>query len=303
MKVRLNKTVHIKGTPYEYGQEYEVDEGLGEWMIDKNIAVQVQAQPQQQKIGFEQPEKQEQPKETHGQPDQKGAYLPVYQKLLDLAGSHLVEIYGQLGTGKSRFAHSLAVEAQVTGQRVYFMDTEGGLTAQHQKQLDNYEYVGDSLDYLMQRVSWVNDQRDNYDILIVDSIGHPVYVHYVEMGSLEKQLKSYQKLAVLFRDMVRFARGERGKDMGKRSGLSIAINHTVSEFARAAKESTEQPLDPFGGQIHRVPKLILRSEPVAFTSEKSTFNLWTFKARNLPRNRKIAQFIIQGEGLTVNWLI
>jgi len=303
-KILVKKNVNIKGTRYDSGEEYEVDNGLAEWMVNHDIAdykhietpktAEKIVTEQQQEITFHPPETRE---------EQKPTYLPAYQKLLNLAGPHLVEIYGQLGTGKSRLAHAIAVEAQENGKKVYYIDTEGGLTQNHINQLENYEYVGDNLEYLLNRVAEVKNKRDDYDLLIVDSIGHPVYVHYVEMGSLEKQLQSYQKLAVLFRDMVRFARGERNKDMETRSGLAIAINHTVSEFAKAAKESTEDPLDPFGGQIHRVPKLILRCEPVSFSNDQSVFNLCTFKARDLPRNHKVAQFTIDQKGVRIEWRV
>jgi len=220
------------------------------------------------------------------------------RKFWDLTGNHLMEIYGQYGTGKSRLVHYLAVEAQNAGYKVIYLDTEGGLSEEHISMLNDYEYIGDELDDLMKRVYSIKEQRHNWDILIVDSIGHPVYVHYVQMRSMQEQLKSYQKLAALFRDMVRFARGEKGKDYGKRKGLAIAINHTVSEFAKMAKPP-EHPLWPFGGQIHRVPKLILRSEPV----NGSTFKLITFKARNLPKEKEICRFTIGSKNIKIQWEI
>lgn len=228
----------------------------------------------------------------------------AYDKLVELVGYHLAEIYGVRGTGKSRLVHSIAVEAQEAGKRVLFLDTEGGLNEKHVKQLKNYEYIGDELEDLTKAVSQAKDHRGNYDLLIVDSVGHPVYVNYVTMGGMDEKLKSYQELATLFRDMVRFSRGEKGKDMGKRFALSIAVDHTVSEFARIAKDlPTEAPLDPFGGQIHRVPKLIVRSEPVEFTSERSIFKLLTWKARDLPKNLEIAHFGIDSKGLLIDWKI
>ena len=119
------------------------------------------------------------------------------------------------------------------------------------------------------------------------------------MKNLQEQLKSYQILAVIFRDMVRFARGIRGEDFGSRSGFSIAVNHTVSEFARLQKPP-EEPLAPFGGQIHRVPKLILRSEPV---DRGDIFRLVTFKARDLPKNKEVARFVPRGKRVGMEWKI
>ena len=228
----------------------------------------------------------------------------AYDKLVGLTGYHLAEIYGVRGTGKSRLVHSIAVEAQEAGKRVLFIDTEGGLDEKHIKQLDNYEYIGDELDDLREAVDRAKRNRGKYELLVVDSVGHPVYVNYVTMGGMDQKLKSYQELAALFRDMVRFSRGEKGMDLGRRFGLSIAVDHTVSEFSRIAKElPAEEPLDPFGGQIHRVPKLVLRSEPLEYASDRSIFGLLTWKARDLPKNFTVAQFSIEKEGIKISWKI
>lgn len=260
---------------------------------------------------LEEPAPPPKPKEKPMPPKPKVEQKPKatsYDKLMNATDGHLCEIYGSYGTGKSRLVHSIAIEAQNAGKRVIYLDTEGGLTKAHIEQLKNYEYVGDELNHLIARVRWVKENRDKFDLLIVDSVGHVVYVNYVAMRTMDEKLKSYQELAAIFRDMVRFARGEREKDFGRRSALSIAVNHTVSEFAKISefvqqhrpipREALEQPLDPFGGQIHRVPKLILRSEPVG-----DGFRLITFKARDLPKNKEIARFTIDSTGTKIDWKI
>lgn len=239
------------------------------------------------------------PKAT--KPDVKAT---AYDKLMDLTESHLAEIYGQYGTGKSRLAHHVAVEAQNAGKRVLFIDTEGGLLDEHVKQLKNYWYVGDSIEALEDAVAKAEKQRGNYDLLVVDSVGHPVYVNYVELLKMQQKLRAYQRLAMVFRDMVRFARGERGVDMGKRRGLAVCVNHTVSEFSRIAKElPPEEPLDPFGGQIHRVPKVILRSELAEASPNRSVFRLLSFKLRGMPKNVEVGRFTIDSGGTKVEWKV
>ena len=228
----------------------------------------------------------------------------AYDKLMNLTESHLAEIYGQYGTGKSRLAHHIAIEAQNAGKRVLFIDTEGGLLDEHVRQLKDYWYVGDSIEALEDAVAKAKKQRGSYDLLVVDSVGHPVYVNYVELQGMQQKLRAYQRLAMVFRDMVRFARGERGVDMGKRSGLAVCVNHTVSEFSRIAKElPPEEPLDPFGGQIHRVPKVILRSELAEAAPNRSVFRLLSFKLRGMPKNVEVGRFTIDNEGTRVEWKI
>lgn len=235
--------------------------------------------------------------------------LTSYEVLIHLTEYHLCEIYGSYGTGKSRFVAHIALEAQRLGARVLFIDTEMGLPTEVAAQIKNYWYVGDSLDALEDAVAWAKDHRGDFDLLIVDSVGTPVYLNYIEFESMAEKLKAFQRLATVFRDMVRFARGERGVDFdpkspldSKRKALSIAVNHCLSEFSRVVKEEPEsEPLAPFGGSIHRVPKVILRIEPAEMTAEKSVFNILTYKLRNLPKNLVVGRYTIDARGIRVDW--
>jgi KaiC/GvpD/RAD55 family RecA-like ATPase len=282
MRVKVKKTVSIKGTPYEAGREYDVDEGLGKWMLEHDIAEELKALPVVSK---------------------PVSYVTAYDRLVELTEFHLAEIYGGYGTGKSRLVHHIAVEAQNMGKRVLFIDSEGGLKDEHVRQLKNYWYVGDSIEALEDAVATARMHRKDYDLLVVDSCGHPVYVNYVELETMADKLRAYQRLALIFRDMVRFARGEKDENLGERKALAIVTNHTVSEFSRIAKElPPEEPLDPFGGQIHRVPKVILRAEPAEITPERSVFKLLSFKLRDMPKNVEIARYTIDYQGVWVEWL-
>jgi len=284
MKVRVKKMANIRGQGYEEGKEYEVDEGLGKWMVDKNVAEEVGSA-------------------NVAVLNKKVTYEPSYNKLMNLAEGHLAEIYGPYGCGKSRLLHSIAVEAQdILGKKVLFIDTEGGLLDEHVEELKNYWYVGDSIEALEDAVASAKHHRKDYDLLIVDSVGHPVYVNYVELEGMAEKLRAYQRLAIIFRDMVRFARGERKVDLGERKALAIAANHPVSEFARVAKDlPPEEPLNPFGGQIHRVPKVILRIELDEQTENRSVFKVLSFKLRGFAKGVEVARFTIDNVGVKIDW--
>ena len=219
--------------------------------------------------------------------------MSAYEKFIDLVGHHTVQIYGDYGTGKSRFVHAVAKEAQARGRRVLYLDTEGSLSEGHIKELRNYEYLGDDLEALVKRVERAKNEKDKFDLLIIDSIGLPVLNAYARWR-LDKKLGAIQKLAPIMADTVRFARD------GK--GLSIVTNQCVSEFSRVAKNlDKEEPLAPFGGKISFVPKLILRSEPLIRDVKRSEFRLLVFKARDLPRNYEVARFTIDAGGVKIDW--
>lgn len=235
--------------------------------------------------------------------------LSSYEVLTHLTEHHLCEIYGSYGAGKSRFAAHIALEAQKLGVRVLFIDTEMGLPYSIIAQFKNYLYVGDSLSDLEDAVAWAKEHRDEFDMLVVDSVGTPVYLEYIRFEETAGKLKAFQKLAAAFRDMVRFARGECGVDFdpknplkSRRKALSVAVNHCLSEFSRVAREESDsEPLAPFGGSIHRIPKVILRVEPEELTAEYSRFRILTYKTRNLPKNLVIGRYVIDAEGVKVEW--
>lgn len=288
MKVRVKKLIHIKEQVFEPDKEYELSDdlakqagfgtadNLAKWMVSKDIAVEVSAEPQNA-VTPEAP------------------FMPAYDKFLSLVGNHTIEIYGDYGTGKSRLVQAVAVEAQLMGKKVLYIDTEGSLSEPHIKELQNYEYVGDDLQNLVTRVEKAKEEKEKYSLLIVDSIGLPVLNAYARLP-LEKKLEAIQKLAPIMADTVRFARDG--------NGLSIVTNQCVSEFSRVAKDlPPDEPLGPFGGKIAFVPKLILRSEPLARDAQKSEFMLLVWKARDLPRNCEVARFTIDKLGLKIQWQI
>ena len=114
--------MNIKGTRYDSGQEYEVDTGLAEWMVSHNIADYTTPNTPKTFADYEYVETPE-----TAERKEPAEVLPSYEKLLALVGNHTVEVYGDYGTGKSRFVHAVATESQVLGKKVLYIDTEGSL--------------------------------------------------------------------------------------------------------------------------------------------------------------------------------
>ena len=289
-KILVNRNVNIKGTRYDSGREYEVDTGLAEWMVNHNIADYPTSDTPK---AITECKHVETPKTAETK--EPAEVLPSYEKLLALVGNHTIEVYGDYGTGKSRFVHAVATESQVLGKKVLYIDTEGSLDETHVSELENYEYIGDDLETLVRRVEKAKQEKSQYDLLIVDSVGLPVLNAYARW-TLDKKLGAIQKLAPIMADTVRFARDG--------DGLSIVTNQRVSEFTRVSKKLDEDmPLAPFGGKIAFVPKLILRSEALTRDYQQTEFRLLTYKARNLPQNYEVARFTIDKTGVRIDWRI
>lgn len=297
MKVRFKRSVNIRGVSYEAGREYEVDDRLGFWLIDRDIA-----DPVIEELPEETPKAPEVPVQPAQAPPVKPA--TSYEKLMQLVGAHAVQIFGETGTGKSRLLAAICIEAQLIGKKVLYIDTEGSLPEDVARDLENYEYIGPDLDAMVERVRLAKMQRDQFDLLAIDSIGFPVLTAYASLP-LDKRLSAILTLTNVFADAVRFARASRHEDLPapEKMNLSIVSNQPVSEFVTVTKGVEPEERDPFGGKLSFIPKLNLRTEVVERSKEKSVFNLVVHKARNMARGTVVAQYTINNSGVTIKWLV
>lgn len=225
-----------------------------------------------------------------------------YDKLLELAGNHLIEIYSDTGNGKSRLVYHIAVEAERSGKKVLYIDTEKSLPVGYEKQLKNYEVhtAKTALDLLKQLISRVRKARDeDFNLIVVDSIGLPVLAALPEM-SMRERGDAFQLMASLRFQMMGFA---------FEHGLTIATNQPVSDLSqvsiggKAPRVSEGEPLPPFGGKSEFMAKLILRSETVQKSPKQSIFKLMVYKARDRGQEYEFARFIIDNKGVSIDWKI
>lgn len=224
----------------------------------------------------------------------------AFDKLLELVGKHLIEIYSDAGNGKSRLAHHIATEAERSGKKVLYLDTEKSLPVGYEKQLKNYEVhtAKTAIDLLKQLISRVRRARDeDFNLIVVDSIGLPVLAALPEMDMRERG-DAFQLMASLRFQMMGFA---------FEHGLAIAINQPVSELSRvsirgkAPKVAEGEPLPPSGGKSEFMAKLILRSEAVQKSPKQSIFKLMVYKAREHGQEYEFARFSIDSKGVSIEW--
>lgn len=224
----------------------------------------------------------------------------AFDTLLELVGNHLIEIYSDTGNGKSRLAYHIAAEAEKSGKKVLYLDTEKSLPVGYEKQLKNYEVhtAKTALGLLRQLIDRVRKARDeDFNLIVVDSIGLPVLAALPEM-SMRERGDAFQLMANLRFQMMGFA---------FEHGLTIATNQPVSELARssvggkAPKVLGNEPLNPFGGKSEFMAKLILRSEAVQKAPDKSIFKLVVYKARDHGQEYEFARFSVGKDGVSIEW--
>lgn len=235
-----------------------------------------------------------------GQSGQPSQQKTAFDRLLEKVGNHLIEIYSDTGNGKSRLVHHIATEAERSGKKVLYLDTEKSLPVGFEKQLKHYEVhtAKTALDLLRQLIARVRKARDeDFNLIVVDSIGLPVLASLPEM-SLRERGDAFQLMASLRFQMMGFA---------FEHGLTIATNQPVSELSYSSiagnepKVSRGEPLPPFGGKSEFMAKLILRSEAVQKSPKQSIFRLVVYKAREHGQEYEFARFSIGKDGVSIEW--
>lgn len=149
--------------------------------------------------------KEDKPVETP-KPDQpKPESKPTRSDLLDMihgyVGYDVLEVFGDTGSGKSKFALTIARDAITAGKKDYYLDTERNLTDADIKSLKGCEYkytpVIEEIDKLVQKLPQV-------DVVIIDSIGFPVLTSYARL-SVKQKGDALLKLIAIFGDLKKWA--------------------------------------------------------------------------------------------------
>jgi energy-coupling factor transporter ATP-binding protein EcfA2 len=228
-----------------------------------------------------------------------------YEKLIEILGCHhVVEIYGPEGTGKTKLVYHIAIEHQERGGEVFFFDTEGKLPYEYADRLKNYEYI-DDLKVLTNRIKTLAEEGPQKNaLLVVDSIGWPLYVAFKEIKDQRKEFSytAWQELLPPSRWAVRFARGIPGEKKGEwiRQNQNLTIM-TDQPVWMGREEELGPMLKPFGGKLVFLPALILHTEPI--DKSKGIFALKSYKYFNFAYGLEVATYKISDKGVEVNWKV
>ena len=298
-EIALKRALRIKGEVWP-AKRYKVPEemtgSLADWIAQKiPDAIESVGEPEIEEV--EGPTLAEYLPEKLAKPAVPPKAATAYDKLLGLVGHDLVELFGPIGTLKSRFAHHVAIECQRLGKSVLYLDSEKSLSENRIAELEHYEFIP-QLEKLIDRIS--ND-KEHYDLLIVDSIGFPLLRSYFSLG-VHERLTSLGKLILLRGYMKEFADRNRG--------LSFGTNQPVSDVWRIGKEEEEleatgvtEILPPTGGKSAFLAKAILYTKLVEATEKRTVVDLKVYKARELPKQVQVARVSLTSEGMGIEWRI
>ena len=205
--------------------------------------------------------------------------------LLDLihgyVGNDVLEVFGDTGSGKSKFAMAVAKEAIASGKKVFYLDTERNLTETDIKDLKGCEYkytpIIDEIDRIVQKLPKV-------DVVIIDSIGFPVLTAYARM-SMKQKGDALLKLIAIFGDLKVWAY--------LNNGVVLVTNQPESEFNKAPNHV----LRPFGDKSQFAAKEIWKTEIMDRKPAYTNIHISAFRSRSVGHRTKIADMKISSSGV------
>ena len=221
-------------------------------------------------------------------PEASQALTPTGNTLLDLlqqyVGDDVMQVFGDTGTGKSKFALEVAREAIAAGKKVYYLDTERNLTTEDIASLEGCEYkytpVLDEIDKIVQKLPAV-------DVVILDSIGFPVLTSYARL-SMKQKGDALLKLIAIFGDLKIWAY--------RNNGVAIVTNQPESEFGKEKGHIFR----PFGDKSQFACKEIWKTEFEHRSPTETKVSIKSFRSRSMGQRTKITSLKITDNGVEVS---
>ena len=166
----------------------------------------------------------------------KQGFAPVpastscFDYIKELVGNDLIEVFGDTGTGKSKFVHALALEAMSSGKKVFFLDTERNLSKDDVAALGkNYKYTP----IFNEIKNIVLKELPKVDLVIIDSVGLPILTRFATFNMKERGNALLDLIAVV---------GRLKEWAYENNSLAVITNQPESEFNKAEGEIRK----PFG---------------------------------------------------------
>lgn len=228
------------------------------------------------------------PENVPAVPEVPHALTPTGNTLLDLlqqyVGDDVMQVFGDTGTGKSKFALEVAREAIAAGKKVYYLDTERNLTTEDIASLQGCEYkytpVLDEIDKIVQTLPAV-------DVVILDSIGFPVLTSYARL-SMKQKGDALLKLIAIFGDLKIWAY--------RNNGVAVVTNQPESEF----NKEKGHIFRPFGDKSQFACKEIWKTEFEHRSPNETKVSIKSFRSRSMGQRTKIASLKITDTGVEVS---
>jgi adenosyl cobinamide kinase/adenosyl cobinamide phosphate guanylyltransferase len=214
------------------------------------------------------------------EPD-KSCATPLLDLIARYTGNDVIEVFGNTGSGKSKFAMTAAREAIAAGKKVFYLDTERNLTQADIRDLKGCEY---KYTPVIEEIEKIVQDLPSVDVVVIDSIGFPVLTTFARM-SVKQKGDALLKLISIFGDLKNWAY--------RHNGVVVVTNQPESEF----NKGSNHVLRPFGDKSQFAAKEIWKTEIAGRTPETTNINISAFRSRSVGYRSAIAKLVISGKGV------
>ena len=213
-------------------------------------------------------------------PNPPGDILGLIEKYV---GNDVLEVFGDTGSGKSKFALETARQAVAAGKKVFFLDTEKNLTEADIASLNGCQY---KYTPVLSEIADIVANLPAVDVVILDSIGFPVLTTYARLSTKQKG-DALLELIAIFGDLKTWAY--------KNNGVAIVTNQPESEF----NKKPDHVLRPFGDKSQFAAKEIWKTEFIQRAPNLTKSKIVAFRSRSVGQRKQIAIMEITSQGVAV----
>lgn len=224
--------------------------------------------------------------------------MKLYQLFENLLGSpDLLELFGGSGTQKSQIATQVAIELAKDNKNVLYIDTERNLI---NEVIDEFKNIGIKYFYIPtfeELISFTdNIQTNNYDWIILDSIGLPVLGEFATM-SLQGRgniLLNMQSLAYKFKILS-----------AKKGIYFLVINQPTSELGKTDyiiyqpkgwnRQFKFLDCPPMGDKMLYFFKECVMTYNIFQNNQKTITDMFVYRSRKYPKYTTLARLTRQND--------
>lgn len=205
----------------------------------------------------------------------------LYERLIQITGTDIIEVFGESGTCKTTFALEAARDAIKKGVKVLFIDTEKNIV----NKPDGVDLV--YFPSFIEAYKYILTIPRGYGLVILDSMGLPILGEFanMDMKSRGEVLLKAQSVSYALK-----------KYSNENKAVVIVTNQPVSEF----NKGKDAVLTPFGDKSIYFYKEVWSSESLSSTPDRTSCAIKAFRSRTAGRGKRIFKLEVTNAGVEVS---